>query len=140
MASVRDLRALVALLVGAGAALACEGPVDEAPEDIPPPPYESFDERPCPTDSALTWENFGQPFMRNWCTACHAESLDEPARGGAPAGIDFNDLDGVRTHAARIWARSADANNTMPPAGVPPEAERAQLGEWLACGAPSRTD
>lgn len=113
---------------------------DDPPGEIPPPPYDSFDARPCPEDSVLTWENFGQPFIANWCTSCHASTVPEENRVGAPLGVDFDDLDGVRQHAVGIWQRSADQNNTMPPAGVAPDLERAQLGEWLACGARSRTD
>jgi hypothetical protein len=109
-------------------------------ETIPPPPYASFDERPCPSDSVLTWENFGEPFMRSWCTGCHSSSQPVDRRLGAPVEINFDDLDGVREHASRVWSRSADQNNTMPPAGLPPEDERNDLGEWLACGARSRND
>ena len=135
---------LAAALLGALGSACIEDPPedtgDETPEEIPPPPYTSFAKRPCPTDSVLTWENFGQPFIANWCTACHASAVPEDNRVGAPATVNFDDLDGVREHAERIWARSGDDNNTMPPAGVPPALERAQLGEWLACGAPSRAD
>lgn len=142
MASARDsLLAIVCVGAWALAVSACGAPAPAADDEpIPPPPYESFDARPCPPDSALTWENFGDSFMRNWCTACHASALSGASRGGAPLGVDFDELDGVRAEAERIWARGADDNNTMPPAGVPPEAERALLGEWLACGAKSRTD
>jgi hypothetical protein len=37
----------------------------------------------------------------------------------------------------RIFARAAGDNTSMPPGpDDPPEAERAMLAEWLACGAP----
>jgi hypothetical protein len=137
---VGSARSFVLVAVAWFAAVGCEGDPAPADEEIPPPPYASFDARPCPNDSVLTWENFGQPFMRNWCTSCHADAVAEEGRAGAPLSINFDDLDGVRDHAARIWARGGDQNNTMPPAGVPPELERAQLGEWLACGARSRDD
>lgn len=142
MVSVRSPALLVAALALTCASAACpasDAPPDE-PTEIAPPPYESFAERPCPPDSALTWENFGQPYMLSWCTSCHSSALDEAHRAEAPVGIDFDDLDGVRAQAERIWARSGDQNNTMPPAGTAPALEREQLGEWLACGAPSRDD
>lgn len=131
------LLALLALTLGA-----CPEapPVDAAPVEIAPPPYDSLAARPCPSDSVLTWENFGQPYVTSWCTSCHSSALDEEHRAQAPLDINFDDLDGVRAHAERVWARSGDQNNTMPPAGVAPGIERAQLGEWLACGAKSRDD
>jgi len=102
--------------------------------------YPGLDERPCPEDSILTAENFGAPFMLTHCTGCHHAALKEGERAGAPLDVDFESLDKVRAQAARIWARAADQNASMPPVGPPPEAERAQLGEWLACGAPTAAD
>ena len=102
------------------------------------PMWNSLDERPCPPDSALTAEDFGGPFVLTYCTGCHHVALAEGERAGAPLGVDFETLDKVRQHADRIWARSGDHNATMPPIGPAPADERARLGEWLACGAPSR--
>jgi hypothetical protein len=99
-------------------------------------PYEHLDERPCPDDSPLTVINFGAPFMLSHCTGCHHSALGEDERAGAPPGVDFDDLSGVRSHADRIWARAADQNATMPPLGGPAQDDRTRLGEWLACGAP----
>jgi hypothetical protein len=145
---VVSVRNLALLFVGASMcawAAACPAadtpPVDDdADVEIAPPPYDSLAGRPCPPDSALTWENFGQPYMLSWCTSCHSSALDEEHRALAPLDVNFDDLDGVRAQAEQIWNRSGDQNNTMPPAGVAPALERAQLGEWLACGAPSRND
>ncbi len=91
----------------------------------------------CPPESALTYENFGAPFLLSWCNGCHSSSLPEGSRQSAPLGIDFDGLDRVRAHADRIVARSTGASASMPPAGGPPEAERQQLAEWVACGTPS---
>lgn len=104
--------------------------------EVPMGPFDSFAERPCPPDSVLTHDNFGGPFMLNWCTGCHSSALEGPDRAGATVGIDFDTIEGIRDHSERIWARSGDQNATMPPAGGPPEMDRALLGEWLACGAP----
>ncbi len=114
------------------------------PEEAPPGfgerevviTWESFEDRPCPPDSVLSYANFGQPFMLNWCTGCHSGDLAARDRAGAPVGVDLDTLRGVRDHAARIWARSADDNLTMPPVGTADATERFLLGEWLACGAP----
>lgn len=105
-----------------------------------PAEYPSLDERPCPEDSILTSEDFGAPFMLTYCTGCHHGSLKEGERAGAPVGVDFDTLAKVRAQADRIWARSGDQNATMPPVGPPPADARARLGEWLACGAPTRDD
>ncbi|WAS90185.1 hypothetical protein [Nannocystis punicea] len=102
--------------------------------------YPSLDERPCPEDSILTAENFGAPFMLTHCTGCHHVALKEGERAGAPLGIDFESLKKVRAQADRIWARAADQNATMPPVGPPSADERARLGEWLACGAPTAAE
>lgn len=102
--------------------------------------FESLDERPCPEDSLLSLEGFGAPFMLTHCTGCHHSALKDGERAGAPLGVDFDTLALVRAQAARIWARAGDQNATMPPVGPPPADERAQLGEWLACGAPTRDE
>lgn len=103
-------------------------------------PWNSLDERPCPDDSFLTHENFGGPFLLNYCTGCHHTGVPADLRQGAPLEINFDTLDDVRGHADRIWFRAADQNATMPPLGAPGEDERALLGEWLACGAPTDAD
>jgi hypothetical protein len=102
--------------------------------------WASLDERPCPDDSALSSENFGGPFLLTHCTGCHHSSLGEAERAGAPVGVDFDSLDDVRARADRIWARAADHNTSMPPAGGPAPDERVRLGEWLACGAPTAAE
>ena len=106
---------------------------DAAPE---PETWTSLGDRPCPEDNFLDYYNFGRAFMLNWCTACHSEHMAEGDRADAPLGIDFNTVELVRTHADRIWARSGDLNETMPPFGGASVEERAALGAWLACGAP----
>lgn len=109
-------------------------------ESIDAGPWASLEERPCPDDSFLSFENFGAIHLLNYCTGCHSSGLPADQRQGAPIEIDFDDLEDVRAHAPRIWARAGDHNVTMPPAGGAPEDERALLGEWLACGAPTDTD
>jgi hypothetical protein len=103
-------------------------------------PWTSLDERPCPDDSFLTYESFGGPFMLSYCTTCHASRLPADMRQGSPIGVDFDDIDDVRTWADRIWIRAADQNLSMPPVGPPGDDERRRLGEWLACGAPTAAD
>ncbi len=99
-------------------------------------PWESFDERPCPQDSAVDAQNFGIPFLLTHCNGCHGGAVTGEERQGAPPEVTFDTMDQVRMQLDRIWVRSADGNDTMPPAGGPTDEERRMLGEWLACGAP----
>lgn len=96
----------------------------------------SVHERHCPPDSILRWENFGDPFLRNWCTGCHSSDLVGTERRSAPEGIDFDTVAGARRHRERIYLRAADGWETMPPVHGPSPEDRRRLGEWLACGAP----
>jgi len=94
-------------------------------------------ERPCPEESMLSWESFGGPYVRSYCSSCHGSALPADMRQNAPLGLDFETIEQVRMHADRIWMRAADQNATMPPVGAPAQDERTLLGEWLACGAPT---
>lgn len=102
--------------------------------------YDSLDDRPCPDDSFLTFENFGAMYLLNYCTGCHASGLPADQRQGAPVEVNFDDIADVRQWSGLIWGRAADQNTTMPPLGVPGADERELLGEWLACGAPTDAD
>ncbi len=123
------------VVVVAFAVAACGGEVtDDAP--APDASWSSVYERPCPDGSVLTWESFGGPFLRNWCTGCHSADVAGAARYGAPAGVDFDTPAAARAWRERIWLRAGDGNATMPPADGVDLADRARLAEWLACGAP----
>ena len=132
----RLARLLSTSLLAAGIAvlpLACD-------DDHPPVagvPTESV----CPTDSTLTYENFGQAFFAGYCQRCHASTVTGLARMGAPTDHTFDTAAEIRAltdHIDELAAAGPAAVNTkMPPdAPTPTEAERRQLGEWLACGAP----
>ena len=101
-------------------------------------PWETFDARPCPPDSALTWENFGGAFVLDYCTGCHGRARGAGERQGAPLDVTFDDPASIRALAARIWAVAADDNVFMPPVGGPDAETRRWFGEWLACGALTR--
>lgn len=86
----------------------------------------------CPTDSTLSYTNFGQAFMQSHCLSCH--------RAGGPESPTLASVEQIRAN-ADVIDRSAAAgpkavNTYMPEGSSVPEAERRQLGEWLACGAP----
>lgn len=86
----------------------------------------------CPTDSMLTYANFGQAFMQSHCLACHST--------GGPESPRLSSLDQIQAHRDdidRAAAAGPDAVNTYMPDGASVDtAERTKLGEWLACGAP----
>ncbi len=48
--------------------------------------------------------------------------------------MDFDTSDGVWVHCDRIYARSGDDHDTMPPYAAVPRWERDLLGDWIACG------
>ena len=120
--------ALVALGV---AAAACSEP------PLFGPPTESV----CPPASTLTYQSFGKPFMEAYCTRCHDSDLVGADRHGAPSFHDFDTIFGIRAVSEHIDETAASGpaatNTSMPNEGTRPTlAERQQLGEWLACGAP----
>lgn len=97
------------------------------PEPMP------IDEAACPPEgTALTYDNFGAPFLAAHCNSCHSTGTS-----GAPSAYRFDTPEDVRLHKDRIFIRAAAANVTMPPGpDDPSQAERDDLAEWLACGAP----
>jgi len=129
--------AAVALVLAAAAA-GCAG--DATPPETNEGPWTALSDRPCPTDSFLTYESFGSPFFSNYCRGCHSSALAADARQLAPLEVNFDTVDDIRALSERVWLRAADGNATMPPAGGPVVAERDLLGEWLACGAPLREE
>jgi uncharacterized membrane protein len=127
----------LALLAGSLSAACADGEKDPPVEEAPGLSTGST----CPSSSTLTYENFGASFFESYCTRCHSENPSDGSRHGAPVGLNWDDLDTVREHAARIdrlAAMGPDATNTaMPPSAPRPTlGERNDLGEWLACGAP----
>ena len=78
--------------------------------------------------------------MTKYCTGCH--SSEAANRHGAPRDVNLDSEAGVIAHASAIDEEAAagpDAMNTAMPdmSGPvhmqPTEAERAQLGQFLAC-------
>ena len=120
ISSFRHFRHTLPILLAGCSLLACgSGPGDSTGST-------------CPTDSTLTYTNFGQAFMQSHCLSCH--------RAGGPESPTLSTLEQVKSHSDvidRSAAAGPNAVNTYMPEGASvPEAERRQLGEWLACGAP----
>jgi uncharacterized membrane protein len=95
------------------------------------------DRDPSCSRSFLRYDNFGSPFIVNWCRACHSAELPAGMRQQAPAEINFDSLAEIRRWAVEIKLTTGDgAGASMPPAGGPSPGERQMLVEWLGCGAP----
>jgi uncharacterized membrane protein len=92
--------------------------------------------RACPTGNITSWDDFGAPFFRDWCTGCHSSTLPAGQRQNAPMGVDFDTLAGIRATAGTIYDRAGDSNIEMPPVAGPDATTRQFLGDWLACGTP----
>jgi uncharacterized membrane protein len=98
--------------------------------------YTEMEEWACPPEgTALTYENFGAAFMNAHCQSCHGSTAVD--RAGAPGEFIFDTRTQIERHRARIFARSAGDNDSMPPGpDDPPLEDRMKLADWLACGAP----
>ncbi len=97
-------------------------------------PIVEMHEYPCSEDPALTYETFGRAFLGEHCDRCH--SAAEGLRHGAPENVRFDTLADVERYRARMFARAATSNTSMPPGSDDPSPEdRELLASWLACGA-----
>jgi hypothetical protein len=95
----------------------------------------------CPSDSALTYDNFGKDFLGAYCLRCHSQSVSGDARMMAPSDHNFDtllDIELLASHIDQLAGAGPDATNVkMPPSGAKPtDEERKKLSEWLACGHP----
>ncbi len=79
----------------------------------------------CPPDSTLTYQSFGSAFFSNNCAHCH-DSKEKPTLA-TQSQIQSN---------ATMILQEAVYTTAMPEDSAMTISERAQLGEWLACGAP----
>ena len=79
----------------------------------------------------VTWESWGEGFFRTYCEGCHSSTpLD---RHGAPDGMDFDTLEGVKSWAGPI-RDTVLVDGTMPLGGGVSEDELALLDDFLTCG------
>ena len=79
----------------------------------------------CDPASTLTYASFGATFMENHCLSCHTNK-ESPVLASQTQ---------IRQHAAQIL-QEAVYTDAMPEDADLSIAEREQLGQWLACGAP----
>jgi hypothetical protein len=95
----------------------------------------------CPSDSSLTYANFGKQFVQNYCLRCHSETLTCEQRMGSPSDHNFDtlaEIDLLGPHIDEYAGSGPSATNThMPPTDPKPStADRQKLSEWIACGTP----
>jgi hypothetical protein len=106
---------------------------------------------PEPDPGTLTYDNFGKPFMDQYCTWCHDSSLPRSKRNGAPIYHDYDSLIGVLETPDHIDEQAGIGPNAenrfMPPDRCPAEKggplavncpkptdeERKNLSLWIAC-------
>jgi hypothetical protein len=106
---------------------------------------------PDPDPNTLTWDNFGQKFMADFCTMCHSSALPHAQRNGAPLYHDYDSLRGVLLIPDHIDEDAGNGpaadNSRMPPGRCPSTPggpldrdcarptgqERTNLSMWLAC-------
>jgi hypothetical protein len=83
------------------------------------------------------YDTFAQSFFETYCVRCHHSALTSfEARGGAPAGYDWDREDRVRMHLSEIRA-AVGVSRFMPlDAPFPSCAERARLVRWIDADAP----
>jgi hypothetical protein len=95
------------------------------------------------SSSAVTWNNFAQPFFQHYCVSCHSP-------GGQASQQDFDQYAVVKANAANIRCGTAPAG--MLPSGCsgtpsaaqfpigtgpkPSDAERQMIVGWIDNGAP----
>ena len=67
-----------------------------------------------------------------YCSRCHWSDKSGAARHGAPAGLDYDTVEGASSLVAATWFRVSTYD--MPPMGRVPDLEQmATLNEWLNC-------
>lgn len=94
----------------------------------------------CPPTDPPTYATFGQAFFETYCNDCHSSGASN--RHGAPGNQNYDTEADILRHAADIDAVAASGpsatNTSMPELGAvvpqaPSAAERARLGQYLAC-------
>jgi hypothetical protein len=95
----------------------------------------------CPSDNTLTYDNFTQKFVGDYCLRCHSEKVTGAARMMAPADHNFDtyaDVDLLSSHMDELAGSGPSMTNTkMPPSDPKPTLEeRQKFSQWVACGRP----
>ena len=91
-------------------------------EDLPDVDCDTADPRP-----------FAEVTLLVGCTGCHATTLGEGSRNGAPLGIDYDTYEAA-VASAKVGVESVYAGR-MPPVGAP-EPDKEIFYAWALCGQP----
>ena len=79
-----------------------------------------------PTGTTLTYANYGQAFFASTCAKVGCHDRKSPVLTTQAA---------IQEHTSQLLDEAV-YTDAMPQSGTMTIAEREQLGEWLACGAP----
>lgn len=89
----------------------------------------------CPPDSAEA-QSRGRAVVADNCATCHNTESKGTSRFGAPSGLDWDDLNEVRSSAGELYGEAL--GGAMPPPSFADKLSDSQLEDmriWLACGA-----
>ena len=92
------------------------------------------EEIPVVCSDAITYETVGEPFLRNYCTGCHASNLEEGERFGAPISVNLDSYSDARQWSLRSYVRTVHFQ-TMPPSGGIDPVKMDLFKRWTLCGA-----
>ncbi len=84
----------------------------------------------CPTNS-MTQQTAGASLVMSKCVNCHSSMLTGAARGGAPAGLDYDLAAKVKTDATLMYTEVF--NGRMPVGGALSAADMESVRIYLAC-------
>ena len=71
---------------------------------------------PVECDDRITYATVAEPFLRNYCTGCHASKLELGNRFGAPVSVNLDTYADAKQWAVRSYVRAVHFQ-TMPPSG-----------------------
>jgi len=82
----------------------------------------------------LTYANFGQAFVAQYCLKCHgAAKTGWWARNGAPAAVNFDKAEDIAKKKGDIIKMVVDKKSMPPTDPYPAADERAKVKTWLEC-------
>lgn len=90
----------------------------------------------CADKPVLTYENFGQGFLLQYCQTCHGSSVTGEDRHNAPESVHFDTEADVAAQLASVLNLATGPDPFMPPGGGVPDLDREKLEIWLRCYPP----
>jgi uncharacterized membrane protein len=90
----------------------------------------------CADKPVLTYDNFGEGFMTQYCQTCHSSELMGEDRHDAPSSVHFDSEAEVAAQVAQILGVATGPSPIMPPGGGVSDLDREKLEIWLKCHPP----